>query len=244
MKKILAILLTAVMLLCLFAGCDSKPGPVEKPEPTETSAQTTAAPETTQTPETAAAPETTAAPELKVDHLETEVLMNDDEFCSAYLNVMACTADGNVLWGYTSPDCAQTELQSPCVVTETETLVIINEQGVIVDGAPSGHYLRAFDRQTGEELWCNEDFIGGSARACFDENGTLYICGYYGPDCCAIDKNGNTLWTVDQIDPSVWWPNVISYENGLISIYYDGSDSGTGEYRIIDQNGEQFIGGF
>lgn len=241
MKKLFAILLTVVMLVCLFAGCEFKLGPVEKPEPTTSAAtQTTAAPEPT---DTEPAPETEPAP-AQVDHLETEVLMNDDEYCTAYLNVMACTADGTVLWGYTSPDCAQTELLSPCVVTETEDLVIINEQGVIVDGTPSGHYLKAFDRQTGEELWCNEDFVGGSARACFDENGTLYICGYYGPDCCAIDKSGKTLWIVDQVDPSVWWPNVISYENGLIYIYYDGSDSGTGEYRTLDQNGVQFIGGF
>ena len=245
MKKSIAIFLAAVLLLSLFAGCKSQTAVVT--EPTDTQG-TAAVPETTQAPDTTAAPETNAESETEaelkpVDHIETEVLMNDDEYCTAYLNVKAYAADGTALWSYTSPDCAQTELQSPCVVTETADRVYINEQGILQNGTPSGHHFKAFDRQTGEMLWSNEDFTGGSARACFDENGTIYICGYYGPDCAAIDKDGNTLWTVQQVDETVWWPNVISYENGLIFIYYDGSESGTGEYRCLMQNGEQFIGG-
>lgn len=238
MKKLFAILLTAMLLLCCFAGCEFKLGPVEKPEPTATAAtQTTAAPDTEPAPETEPAP-------AQVAYVESELTNNQDEFCTAYLVVTAYDQNDQPVWEYRTPDCAQTELANPQMICETPDAVFVNERSAVIDGEITDGCLTALDRQTGEVLWRNKDFIGASAHGCFDENGTLYLCGYYGPDCCAIDKDGKTLWTVDQVDPSVWWPYEISYEDGLIYIFYEGSDSGMEEYRTVDQSGQQFIGGF
>lgn len=228
MKKLLAVLLTAVLFACLFAGCATE--------------QITISGSTTEAPtETTAAPDTEPA---KVAYVESELTNNQDEFCSAYLVVTAYDQNDNVVWTYRTPDCAQTELENPQLICETPEAVYVNERSGVIDGEITEGYLTALDRQTGEVLWRNEDFIGASAHGCFDENGTLYLCGYYGPDCVAIDKDGNTLWIVDEVDPSVWWPYEISYEDGLIYIFYEGSDSGMEEYRTVDQNGVQFIGGF
>lgn len=234
MKQTLAMLMTAVLLLCCFAGCTVNQINVANDVPT------TAAPTETTAPE-----ETTTEPApAKVAYIDSELTQNSDEFASAYLTVTAYDENDNVVWTYRTADCAQSELENPQMVAETEEAVYVNEQGVVVNGGTAPGYLTALDRQTGEVLWRNDEFVGASAHGCFDENGTLYLCGYYGPDCMAIDKDGKTLWTVGQVDPSCWWPYEISYEGGLIYIFYEGTDSGMEEYRCVTQEGEQFIGGF
>lgn len=242
MKKYLAILLASLLMLASLTGCMLQEAePTETAPKTETTADTAPAPTTDTQP---TEPETTAAPE--VAEVRWEKFQNDDDYYTSYIVVTGVTADGETVWEYRTADCAQTELASVEVFAETENTVYVNEQNIPMgDNLDAGH-ITAIDRQTGETVWRNDDFHGSSVSYCFDENGTLYCCGYYGPDCMAISADGESMWAVLTIDESVWWPCRMEYNEGLIYIYYEGNDYGDGamQYRCMTPDGEQFIGGF
>lgn len=244
MKKAITLMLFAALLLSCFAGCEAGK---ENPAGTTAAAEpvtTTEAPpaQTTQATETTA-PETTEEPAPVVTQVVYEKFQNDDEYCTAYLIVQGLRADGAPVWEYRTPDCAQTELETVQLFAETDEVVYINEQGIPMGDNLDCGYITALDRQTGETLWRNNDCRGASLNACFDENGVLYYCGYYGPDCTAVDTDGNILWTVAAIDADCWWPYAISYEAGVITVTYEGTSSGYEEYRCLTTDGEQFIAG-
>lgn len=234
MKKLL-VLLAIVLVIAVLTGCTfTAVISTSKTQTTEASSPSSSVPET----------EIETQDTLSVAYVNGESVANDDDFYTCYMIVTAYDQNDQAVWSYRTADCAQTELKSPQLFAETTEAVYVNERGILAGDIIGDGYITAIDRQTGDILWRNGDPCGASLSACFDENGTMYCCGYYGPDCMAIDKNGNTLWTVEQVDPFCWWSYEISYENGLIYIFYQGTDSGTEEYRCVDQNGEQFIGGF
>ena len=46
---------------------------------------------------------------------------------------------------------------------------------------------------TGEQLWSNQDFRGGSICSLIGDDGSIYLCGREGPDFFACDAEGSTL---------------------------------------------------
>ena len=45
----------------------------------------------------------------------------------------------------------------------------------------------------GSVMWENNEFGGASICSTIDNNGTIYVSGYYGPSFFAVDKDGATL---------------------------------------------------
>lgn len=234
MKKCYLLLL-AVLLLVSLAGCAKE---TDKPIPETTQNHPTYQDTQIQNTETETEPVTEAAE--KVVRVVSNQYNNSD--ATSYLIVQGLDAADNEVWSYRTADCAQTELETVQMFAQTDTAVYINEQGVQKGDNMNYGYMTALDMQTGEILWRNENCRGASVRACFDEYGTLYYCGYYGPDCTAIDTEGRLLWSVDTVDASCWWPYHIDYDSGLLSIFYEGTESGETEYRMLKLDGTIYTG--
>jgi len=67
------------------------------------------------------------------------------------------------------------------------------------------------DLNTGQEIW-NYPAIGGTASNGFfdfDDAGTLYICGHYGPDLAVVDKDGKLLKKIVSFDEDYYWADEI-----------------------------------
>ena len=105
---------------------------------------------------------------------------------------------GKELWRYSTVDHRHTELRG------FGEIGIENGMYYLYD---NGHVI-TLDLQTGSEIWqC--PFIGGNASFDFDDAGTLYICGRYGPDLAIIDKTGKLLKQIDSFDPNYYWADEI-----------------------------------
>ena len=140
--------------------------------------------------------------------------------------------DGTVVWEYTTPESSQTELECVEFIGCCNGLAYVNVQGVMDDeGYPGPYGLVAVDDQTGEVKWINKDFTGASVHSFFDDEGTIYICGFYGPDCLAIDKDGNTLWQY-QNPNDYYWAYDIQPKEDHIEITFDAYESGDGICRV------------
>lgn len=122
---------------------------------------------------------------------------------------------GKELWRYTTVDHVHTELRG------------FGEIGI----ANGAYYLYdddhviALDLQTGKEIWrC--PFIGGNAAFDFDDAGTLYICGHYGPDLAVIDKSGKLLKQIDSFDTNYYWADQINCQQDKVIVNLSNGPDG------------------
>ena len=129
--------------------------------------------------------------------------------------IKAVDANGNQVWSYATGSYGLTELDT---ISEMGTIAgqyYLCENGAII----------AFDYETGEILWRNEQFEGAIIAFDSDPNGNLYICGYYGPDLFIVDKSGNTVKRIESISNHEYnWPYKIDYEDGSVTIEFFQED--------------------
>ena len=68
---------------------------------------------------------------------------------------------------------------------------------------------------------------GGGLTSAVDDNGTMYVIGYYNVDPIAIDVNGNFLWKgVSPVDDDLFWPYEMTVTEAGLMIRYDGGVEG------------------
>lgn len=182
---------------------------------------------------------------------ENGTVPGDDGFdvTVSKLSLTGVDAEGNTLWTYDTPACIPTELDTVEYVGTFGNKVLVNVQNIYEKGRTYDqleHHLYALDANTGAIVWDNQDFTGASVNSAYDENtGMIYICGFYGPDCCAIDTaNGSTSWLVGSIDDNYWWPFHIELKDDGIEIQFDGGNEESAEtyYGYIGYDGTVFAG--
>lgn len=148
----------------------------------------------------------------------TSFIQNDRE-CA---DIVGFNAQNQKVWQYEARSShGITELEAIQEIGIVGDTYYLNEDGTIV----------ALALNSGRVLWKNADFGGASLSFAADEQGTLYLCGYYGPDLCAIDRNGNTLIDVQHFSPELQWPYEIRYESGAVYITF--SYSGMDEEVVV-----------
>lgn len=94
--------------------------------------------------------------------------------------------------------------------------------------------LAAIDPATGTVAWTLDSAtlnLGASQAHANDEDGTLYVGGYYGPDPVAISINGEVLWQSDAGEDAVWLVNIRVEDNEIVAEYDAPDDDGLGEVR-------------
>lgn len=106
----------------------------------------------------------------------------------------------------------------------------------------------ALDLTDGSEVWRNTEFSGALGGYTFDEDGTIYLCGYFGPDLFVVNKDGETVKCIAQLKDGYIWPYDIRFtdEGDLLLTYEqvgESADEGTitidrNDYSILAVTGE------
>ena len=122
-------------------------------------------------------------------------------------------ANGTVVWQRTETTPYRTEL------------TLIEEIGVWEDRY---YYTRAgtvccLRLSDGFPLWENNEFGGSSISCLIDRrNGSVYLCGWYGPDFFACSKNGETLCSFASAG-DFYWPSDMNWRGpDSLVIYWSG----------------------
>ncbi len=170
----------------------------------------------------------------------------NDEYAGFYRTFTAYAEDGSVMWTYQTGNSIAAQVDTIEYIGIYNNMVYINEQElydsvVNAEGMVEVYgRLRALDAKTGEVLWDNTDYDGGSSAWDFDEEGNIYIGGFFGPDCMKIGTLGETYWKVSSADSDAFWMYELEYKDGEIALSYEMNDLGEGETVIISaENGER-----
>lgn len=127
---------------------------------------------------------------------------------------------GNVAWKYITGRYGLTDLTRVQEIGRYQDTYLFNENGTIV----------ALDVNTGAVKWKNPDFTGSAIDEtchCFDNNGTLYLCGYQGPDFYAVNISGKTLGRIETFDSNYYWAGEIKKESkDIVAVGLEGSNYG------------------
>ena len=120
---------------------------------------------------------------------------------------------GEVIWTHETGTYACAELARVSGLTMTGDTYYYIEDGAVV----------ALDLATGSVAWENREFGGAAVSFALGEDGTLYLCGYYGPDFFAVGEDGDTIHKIDTLDSQFYWPYAMEYQEGQILIRYEGT---------------------
>ncbi len=198
----------------------------EKPEK-EKSGDKEKEPEKPAEPDKTSEPEKPAEPEKQEEvkapariELEKTNLPSEAAFTSA---VKAYGEDGELLWTYDA---------GKHYIAQLDNLqeIGLRPEGYLFIADGTIYCLKTEGEGAGTLLWKNEEFKGASAYWTYDEDGALYITGYFGPDLMIIDKDGNTLARCGSFDDDYYWAcgveltedgPLISYENRFEKLLVD-----------------------
>lgn len=127
----------------------------------------------------------------------------------------AYSKSGKLIWSFTTKYCPLTELDSISSYFVHGNMVYIAADGI----------LYALNKNTGKVKWKSKDSVGAGISYTFSKDGTIYLCGYYGPDIIAINKKGKTLWKQGNASGGKYfWPYKITLQKNKIKITYEGGE--------------------
>lgn len=163
--------------------------------------------------------------EKVVELVEYEIVMTPDNM-KQYALIKGLDADRNEVWSYQSEqfDMAQVDLVEEIGVFKDLHYHI--ENGVVF----------AMDVETGDIVWKSENTGGAGIGFTFDDEGTLYLCGYFGPDFFAVDKDGNTLCLIPTFDPDYWWAYEVVLNGDEAIVSMEGSPTEEVAYVHVNLN--------
>ena len=129
-----------------------------------------------------------------------------------YAEIVGLDADNHTQWVYTS-GVYDPGTQAPAIseIAYAGERYYFCEDGAIV----------VLDAATGNVLWRNWDFGGGCPSSYIDEDGTVYSCGYLGPDFFVVDAEGKTICRIERFDEEYCWPKKIEKVGNKIAVTMD-----------------------
>ena len=125
--------------------------------------------------------------------------------------ITAYAADGTPVWTRDTASYPAAQLSQCCDVG------VYNGKYYYVEGGD----LYALALEDGSPVWVNTEFGGSSAHHFMDADGTLYLCGYYGPDLFVVDRDGKTLGRINKCRDDYNWPYEIEVNGDVIRIHYE-----------------------
>ena len=218
MKKHLRLTALLLCLALLLSACGGRPAE-DASSPAErhrTERAETPAPETpavTEEPQPYTEPPVTPSPAPECAEVQVHVGETTE---IEHVEFTGVSAGGQELWKRIFTTDYRTELTLIQPIGAWQDRFYLNHNGTVV-------CLRLSD---GETLWENGDFGGASISGLIDKrNGSVYLCGWYGPDFFACDSEGNTLSFCGSATESCWWPSDMAW-NGPdeLVIWYHSED--------------------
>ena len=142
---------------------------------------------------------------------------------SFYGHITAFDDDGNILWAYGTDEIMVGQYDDFTDIGERD-----NGYYFVADGV-----LYCLNKADGSVLWQveGENGVGSSCSYDFDENGTIYLCGYEGPSLVVVDKNGKLGYygpfsNRDEEDfEQYFWHSGLWYENGKVIEAFDSTNT-------------------
>ena len=135
---------------------------------------------------------------------------------------------GKVIWTRTTPKFPSGELDAVSAIGTNENSYYYSEGGDIV----------CLNLSDGSLRWRNEDFSGYPAKwaSGFAGDGSLFICGFYGPDLFICEADGTTVKRIPEFSQDYYWPYELTYyeEDGIVKIVYEATPSGKPEALYVD----------
>ncbi len=142
---------------------------------------------------------------------------------------VGCFQNKKSVWGYVTGIPYSAELDATAVIPVGTVqdmcyaLIFNSEIG-----------LRAVDFFDGSIVWeIRKDDLGVGGSPCYvvDEDGTLYISGYYDAGPVAVTLDGEVLWSAKVSDSNVYWPYKIQVKEERILVTY-ASEQEKGTYVV------------
>ncbi len=151
-------------------------------------------------------------------------------------SILGIAENGEVIWQYQTGEYPIAQLDQTEEIGLYNGMYYFCEKGTII----------AFNPQNGEIVWKNESFNGAGVCYDFDEQGNLYIAGYFGPDLMIVDVNGRTVDKFPALSDEVYlWPYKLDYAQEHVFITYEHYDYWSWEERPFWENGgEAPYGGY
>lgn len=134
--------------------------------------------------------------------------------------------ENKVLWSYTTDSYEIAQCSRVSKIGQKNGYFYIVEDGAVT----------ALDELTGEIAWKNEEFAGAGTENAqiFDENGTLYISGYMGPDLFIVDKEGKTQYRKDSFEQGYWPFEMELNDENILRIHFENDMSGHNTYPWME----------
>lgn len=149
---------------------------------------------------------------------------------SEKLTVVGYDASGAEKWRYLTDGGEPTELS----MTDAFIGGTADDPRVMVFNAQEGLY--SLNLYTGEVVWLLKDGdvnLGASISHAVDGDGSLYVCGYYGPDPVCIEHDGRVRWQSTSGSNDIYWPYEITLEDRGVVTRYAMMDRDEREGRVI-----------
>lgn len=123
-------------------------------------------------------------------------------------------ADGEV-WRYETsvPEVAQ--IDAYAMLGETATSVYFLDKGVV----------KSFDITTGEVQWELTDYPMSTGASLVDEDGTLYVTGYFGSFYMVVSPAGEVLHHCPEAaEEDLYWPYQMEFVGDKVRIYCESNE--------------------
>lgn len=142
---------------------------------------------------------------IKLERLNDITNLKESAVITGYDNA------GDELWSYQSGEYDLAQCAALEVIDISGSTLYFAEAGTVI----------ALNLKDGAILWENDGFNGYPSAHTFDENGTLYLCGFLSPELYVIDTNGKTVHDIATFDSSFFWPYDIVVDDGYARISMD-----------------------
>lgn len=169
--------------------------------------------------------EETSSEEVSEDAVKSE--MNEEEIADykvdykhEYANAeekasIIVSLDGEEVWNYEVSTNEIAQLDRYTFLGNTKEKVYFLEKGNV----------KCMDIKNGELLWEVTDKYIGSGGSLIDENGNLYVCGYFGPFYMVISPDGEILAEcTEAAEEDLYWGYEMELVGDNVRIYCESNE--------------------
>lgn len=152
--------------------------------------------------------------QLVAKTVKLNLIYNNDN--TQYGHIQGLNSQNKVVWEYKTQNHPLTEADTITEIGNYNDNYYFNDSGTII-------VLKIKD---GKVQWKNNDVGGMNAEnaAIFDDEGKLYVSGFYGSDLTIIDRNGKTIKRVKSFNSKYYWPYQLELDGEKLYITYDGCE--------------------
>lgn len=151
-------------------------------------------------------------------------LKTDESTYREYATII-CEGEQGTYWEYETDQFEVGQCSSVELIASTASCIYINEGGTIT----------AINLTDGKVLWRNSDYQGSGTVSEMDEDGNLYLAGYFSPALLILDPNGSTIIKVDEF-ADYFWPYEMTIDGNQLTIKYDCDDNAKVTMDIRDHS--------